>query len=166
MTTTPRCLSLVAFVLALGPAAALDAQETPGPTIQGYWSGPLRPVLFTAARAGSLQARYTGTVEVSPSTTGGDGVFRVTIRVSSNRGTEIMEWGISLGRCGSKLIFLVPANQLPQIMIHGGGDGDVDYEGPFNLDTNSSFQLGVFSGGHLQQNMVTCADLKYKSPGK
>ena len=113
-----------------------------------------------------MEARYTGTAEVLPSTSGGDGVFRVLVRVSSNRGAEIMEWGISFGRCGSKLIHLVPVNQLPQIMVHGGGDGDVDFEGPFNLDTNSSFQLGVFSGGHLQQNMVTCADLKYKRPGK
>lgn len=166
MTTTARSLALVAFVLALGPAAAVGAQETPLPTIQGHWSGPLRPVLFTAARAGSMEARYTGEAEVRPSVNGGDGVFRVMVRVSSNRGAEIMEWGISLGRCGSKLIHLVPVNQLPQIMVHGGGDGDVDFEGPFNLDTNSSFQLGVFSGGHLQQNMVTCADLKYKPPGK
>jgi hypothetical protein len=166
MTTTARSLALVAFVLALGPAAGVGAQETPLPTIQGHWSGPLRPVLFTAARAGSMDARYTGEVEVRPSVDGGDGVFRVMIRVSSNRGAESMEWGISFGRCGSKLIHLVPVNQLPEIMVHGGGDGDVDFEGPFNLDTNRSFQLGVFSGGHLQQNMVTCANLKYKPPGK
>lgn len=45
---------------------------------------------------------------------GQEGVFRVTTRVSSDRGTEVLEWGISLGRCGSKMILLTPANDLPR----------------------------------------------------
>jgi hypothetical protein len=156
-----RWLVLVALVLAAHGALAQHAEEPAVPFVR--WYGDFRPMLMTQSirLAAGNPGRYTGNVDVTLSRYDALVLYRVDIEVSSNSGAETLEWGVSRGRCGSKLIMLEDANQLPPIMMHAGGVGEVTHEVGWDLSSDASYQVGIFRGGHLQQNMVACANLKF-----
>ena len=66
-----------------------------------------------------------------------------------------------MGRCGSKLIMLENANQLPPIETRSGGEGEVRHTVALTMNARHTYQLALFRNGHMQQNMVACANLKY-----
>lgn len=159
-TRSGRLAIAAAFVLA---ATSVQAQEAELPML-GRWTGTIRSLISTSDMrnaTGGEPGRITGNVELQPVHESGMDLFQVLIRVSSSHAGESLEWGISMGRCGSKLIMIENANQLPPIETRAGGDGEMRHTAAFNLDARHTYQLGLFRNGHSQQNMVACANLKY-----
>ncbi len=157
-TLRPRIAVLALAVLV--SASAASAQEVAVP-IYGRWTGVFRPLVVTSLQSGSNGAdRYTGSVELIPVHESGLDMYAVTVTLSSNVAAQMLEWGVSMGRCGSKLIMLENANQLPQIEMRSGGEGEIKHTVALNMDNHKTYQVGVFRNGHAQQNMVACANLK------
>ncbi len=148
-------------VLAQDPAA--DAAQL----LIGRWSGSFRPGTMIGSMSGSnsgtgAPGRYSGSIEITPSQVSGPGVYRFDVRVSSNfSSSETLEWGVSNGRCGSKLIMLGGTVAMPQIEMRTGGSGEVSIESAMELNSKGQFQAVLFKGGHLQQNVAACANLRF-----
>lgn len=158
-----RSLPFVALLAVLGSAhvAGAQGQVTAQVVNIGRWSGTLRGQTMSSA---TDQTRFSGTVEVMPLLNERTGEFRVRIRLSASAATGDMEWSISPGRCGYKLQFLLSPSNVPPLEIRSGGSAEVEYEGIINLNTQATYHIPVFQGGHLQQNMVACANLKFEPP--
>lgn len=152
-----------AFALAifLAPHAA-RAQHAEMPML-GRWTGTFRSVLMTqeTRNAGGDIGHITGETELQPTHESGLDLYIVKLRISTNAAAESLEWGVSMGRCGSKLIMLENANQLPSIETRSGGEGELRHTLALNMDAKHTYQVGLFRNGHAQQNMIACANLKY-----
>lgn len=156
-----RFLSFVALLAVLGSAHVASAQVTAQVVSLGRWSGTLRGQTMGSA---SDQSHFSGHVEIVP-LPDRDGQFMVRITLSTgDRAVADMEWSISPGRCGTKLQLLLPPASMPPLEVRSGGTADMQYEGVINLNTQMSYHVPVFQGGHSQQNMVACANLKFETP--
>jgi hypothetical protein len=169
--TIHRRLAIAAAFTAVGWASLSHAhaqKEAPvGPPKLGRWSGNIRTSLVTVSNSGNAeQTRYSGKVDVAPSENGREGVMKLEVRLSSNKGSEALEWAMSPGRCGSPLLPLVPPSEVPPLEVRPGGDADLRYEGPLNMTANGTYHFDVLRNGHSQANIVACADVKYQKPDK
>jgi len=155
-----RAAACVLAALFAAPAARAQNPELP---MLGKWTGVFRPILMTqdSRNAAGEAGRITGTVDMQPVHESGVDLYNVVIQVSSNHQGETMEWGVSMGRCGSKLIMIEHANQLPSFDTRAGGEGEVRHTVALPMDAKHTYQVGLFRNGHSQQNMVACANLKY-----
>jgi hypothetical protein len=173
MKISIRSTAAAAVLAVLFGAQAALAQD-PGkgePELVGRWSGSFRPGTMVGNISGATtggmsgtgaQGRYTGNIDIIPSESAAPGAYRFNLTVSSNvNNPETLEWGISNGRCGSKLIMLVGSNSFPTIEMRSGGTGDVSTEVAMQFSAKGQFQAVIFKGGHLQQNIVACANLKF-----
>ena len=149
-------------VFAAAPAARAQTETAELPMLGG-WNGQFRQVLMTqdSRNAGGYAGRFSGTVRLQPIHESGIDLYDVIIEVSTNSPGDELEWGISMGRCGSKLIMVENANQLPGFVTRNGGEGDVRHKLALSLNAQASYQVGIFRNGHAQQNMIACANLKY-----
>lgn len=165
MTISPRsaAAALVLAALLAAPAARAQSGDNPEMPMLGGWSGQFRSILMTqdSRNAGGLTGRITGTVTMQPVRESGFDLYDITIEISSTTPGDELEWGVSMGRCGSKLIMVENANQLPGFVTRSGGEGDMRHKAPLNLNAQASYQVGLFRNGHAQQNMIACANLKY-----
>lgn len=162
MTMSLRKMGLlVALAALLAPRAA--AAQHAEQAMLGRWTGtfhstqPTRSSLAEAGNPGTIN----GDVTLQPTNEGGFDMYIISLKISMNRQGESLEWGVSRGRCGSKLIMLEPAGVVPTIETRSGGEGELRYTMALSLDAKSSYQLVLFRNGHLQQNVVACANLKY-----
>lgn len=156
-------LSMAATLLLAIAAVTASAQNNPSIAMIGKWTGTFRPVLLTQdiRNAGGDIGRMSGNVELQPVHESGQDFYNVLIQVSTNVAGQTLEWGVSMGRCGSKLIMLEHANQLPAFETRPGGEGEMRHQVALPMDANHTYQVGLFRNGHAQQNMVACANLKY-----
>ncbi len=162
MTLSLRSTVAALAIAALCAPVAVSAQHTES-TMLGKWTGTFRTTQFTQSslnEAGN-PGTINGDVRMTPTNEGGVDMYVFNIKISMNRQGQSLEWGVSRGRCGSKLIMLEPAGIVPTIETRSGGEGELRYTMPLDLDAKSSYQLVLFRGGHLQQNVVACANLKY-----
>jgi len=164
MSIRIRVLAFLAFV-----ALSATVQGQGAPTVAtGRYSGSLRGSFMTGA---SDASRISGNAEIS-ALPERPGVFKVELRVSTSSGssassvTNLMQWSISPGRCGSRIQMLLAPTELPALEIRTGGDADLTWQGAINLASNGSYQLVVFDRGTSQENIVACANLKYSEPKK
>ena len=58
-------------------------------------------------------------------------------------------------------MLLVGSNSLPTIEMRSGGTGDASTEVAMQFSAKGQFQAVIMKGGHLQQNIVACANLKF-----
>jgi hypothetical protein len=156
----------IAFVLTLvfaTPAAYAQDGHTAELPMLGKWTGVFRQILMTqdSRNAGGETGYISGTSLLQPVYESGVLLYDVTLIISSNNRGDTLEWGISMGRCGSKLIMLQQANQLPSFDTRSGGDGEMHHTLPLDLDSKHTYQVVLFRNGHAQQNVVACSNLKY-----
>lgn len=167
MTTSVRSATtalVLAALLAAPTAGAQTAQETPALPMMGNWTGVFRNIQQTQDNrnaAGLVVGRISGTVDLQPYRESGMDLYQVVIMLSTNTPGQDLEWGVSMGRCGSKLIMLEHANQLPGFVTRSGGEGEVRHSVALNMNAQATYQVGIFRNGHAQQNMIACANLKY-----
>ncbi|MFA6167176.1 MAG: hypothetical protein WC700_11215 [Gemmatimonadaceae bacterium] len=169
MTITVRSAStaLVLAALLAAPTAGAQSQvETAELPMLGNWTGVFRNIQQTQETrngAGVVIGRISGTVDLQPYRESGMDLYQVVILLSTNTPGQDLEWGVSMGRCGSKLIMLEHANQLPGFVTRSGGEGEIRHSVPLNMNAQATYQVGIFRNGHAQQNMIACANLKYDS---
>jgi len=182
MTHSPRrraFTGLLVSLIAVQAVLAQDPVDAAAQAVVGKWTGSFRPGTMTGSIGGTLTnvpmgtivsstnttgapGRYSGTVAISPSLDDTPGKYRIEVRVSSNfNSSETLEWGVSSGRCGSKLIMLAASNLLPPIEMRSGGTGEVNEVTSLPLTSKGAFHVVLFKGGHLQQDVVACANLKF-----
>lgn len=162
--STLRILAILAIAATTASAQA-DSKAPAAAT--GRYSGALRGV---SAMGVSDATRFSGSIDIAPSANGHVGSYKVDIRLSSSglnqnsTASAILQWSISVGRCGSRVQFLVPPAELPQLELRNGGNAEVSWEGNLNLAANASYQLMVYVNGLREQDMVACANLRYSAP--
>jgi len=148
-------------------ATAVHGQGAPS-VATGRFSGSLRGVLLTGP---SDASRISGSADIA-ALADRPGVFKVELRISTSSGssassaTNLLQWSISPGRCGSRIQMLLAPTELPALEIRTGGNADLTWQGLINLASNGSYQLVVFDRGTNQENIVACANLKYSEPKK
>jgi hypothetical protein len=156
--------ALAAFV-----TLAATAQGQGAPSVAtGRFNGSLRGMMMTGP---SDASRISGNADIA-ALPERPGVFKVELRVSTSSGssaaavTNLMQWSISPGRCGSRIQLLLGPTELPALEIRTGGNAEVTWQGSINLASNGSYQLVVFDKGTSQENIAACANLKYSEPKK
>ncbi len=94
-------LAATALVAIVAPTAA--AQDNPAMPMLGKWTGTFRSVLMTSdiRNAAGDVGRMSGTVELQPFHESGQDFYNVIIQISTSRAGDQLEWGVSMGRCGS-----------------------------------------------------------------
>lgn len=129
----------------------------------GRWTGTFRTTQFTQSslNASGNPGTINGDVTLQPTNEGGIDLYIVNIKISMNIQGQSLEWGVSMGRCGSKLIMLETAGIVPTIETRSGGEGELRHTMRLDMDAKHTYQLVLFRNGHLQQNVVACANLKY-----
>lgn len=159
----------VCALTALLFVAAPQANAQNAADASGRFNGSIRGTSF----GGALDnARYSGAVDVSPSEKGGAGNWKVEIKLStmgsSSMGsmTNALQWSLSPGRCGSRVQFLVPPTELPQLELRSGGNAEVTWEGAITLAPSGSYQLMIYGRGLREQDIVACANLRFSAPKK
>src|SRR3972149_3864660 len=152
--------ALVLSALLAAPAALAQSVEAELPLL-GKWSGQFRAIQMTpdSRTPAGCAGRVSGTVNMQPFRESGIDQYEVVILLSTNSPGDELEWGVSMGRCGSKLIMVERANQLPGFVTRNGGDGEVRHSVALNLNAQANYQVGIFRNGHAQQNMIACANL-------
>lgn len=159
--------ALVLAALLVAPTVGAQSQQaTAELPMLGKWTGVFRNVQVTQETrnaAGNVVGRISGTVDLQPYRESGMDLYQVVLLLSTNQPGEDLEWGVSMGRCGSKLIMIEHANQLPGFVTRSGGEGEVRHSLALNLNAQATYQVGIFRNGHAQQNMIACANLKYDS---
>jgi hypothetical protein len=160
-----RTSLLFAFCTFLAAVTTAGAQVR---TDVGSYSGSLRGTQGargTAMMRASDASRFSGTVEIRPSSTQKLGFYTVKIRITSTGGmaaTTILQWTIAPGRCGARLQPLVQPAEVSPLEVRSGGDADASWEGPINLAPDGSYQLVVFGmSGVREQDVMACGNLKY-----
>jgi hypothetical protein len=159
--------ALVAIVSAGQTARAQDS--TAVPLGIGSFNGSLRG---SGVRGVTDQTRYSGSIYITPSTTGRPGVYKVEIQLSSSgmnsnsSATNQLQWSISPGRCNSRVQFLLPPSELPALELRSGGNAEVKWEGTITLTPMGTYQLMVYDKGLREDDVVACANLKYSAPKK
>lgn len=158
----PAAAAFMVAALLLAPAARAQHATAELPML-GRWTGQFRSILMTqdSRNAGGTVGRISGTVELQPVRESGIDRYDVVILLSTSSPDNELEWGVSMGRCGSKLIMLEHANQLPGFTTRAGGEGEVRHTVALDLNAQANYQVGIFRNGHAQQNMIACANLKY-----
>lgn len=153
------------MLLVAAPSVRAQAPAEPA----GRFSGSIRG----ASVGGALDnARFSGSVDISPSAKGTPGVWKVEIKLSamgqSSMGsmTNMLQWSMSPGRCGSRTQFLVPPTELPPLELRSGGNADATWEGSISLAPSGSYQLMVYDKGLREQDIVACANLRFSAPKK
>jgi hypothetical protein len=164
--TLPIRSAVAALLVAALTVPAVRAQDTslsPELPMLGGWTGQFRSIQMTqdSRNAGGDVGRITGSVRMQPFRESGLDLYDVLIQISTSQPGQELEWGVSMGRCGSKLIMIEHANQLPGFDTRNGGEGEVRHKLQLNLNAQASYQVGLFRNGHAQQNMIACANLKY-----
>lgn len=160
-------LRFIAFLAFVALAATVQGQGAPS-VATGRFSGSLRGVFLSGP---SDASRISGNADIS-ALPERPGVFKVELRVSTSSGssassvTNLMQWSVSPGRCGSRVQLLLGPTELPALEIRTGGNAEVTWQGLINLATNGSYQLVIFDKGTSQENIVACANLKYSEPKK
>lgn len=154
--------ALVFSALLAAPTALAQSVDAELPML-GKWSGQFRAILMTqdSRNSGGYAGRVSGSVDLQPYRESGIDLYEVVILLSTNSPGDELEWGVSMGRCGSKLIMVEHANQLPGFVTRNGGEGEVRHSVALNLNAQANYQVGIFRNGHAQQNMIACANLKY-----
>lgn len=160
LRSAAAAITLAALLAA--PSARAQTETTEAPMLGG-WSGQFRSILMTqdSRNAGGLTGRITGTVTLQPVHESGLDLYNISIQVSTTTPGDELEWGVSMGRCGSKLIMVENANQMPSFVTRAGGDGEVQHKTALDLNAQASYQVGLFRNGHAQQHMIACANLRY-----
>src|SRR5512140_536620 len=159
-----RMTLAAALVCCFAAAPVVSAQDQ---AAMGTFNGSLRGTSLTGS---SDATRFSGSVDIKPSSNGKAGNFNVAIRVSAGgwdshaSSTGMLMWSISPGRCGSRIQYLVQPSEMPQVEMRTGGNGELTWDGPVNLAAGSSYQLVIYDNGMAQQNIVACANLKYSAP--
>jgi len=150
---------VLAMFLAPSAAFAQHAEQA----MLGRWTGTFRTVQFTQSSLNEAghPGNISGDVTLQPTNEGGIDLYVVHMKISMNRQGENLEWGVSMGRCGSKLIMLETPGTVPTIDSRSGGDGELRHTMRLDMDAKHTYQLVLFRNGHLQQNVVACANLKY-----
>ena len=156
--STAAALALAVF-LAPFAAFAQHAEQA----MLGRWTGTFRSTQTTQSSlsGGGIIGTINGDVTLQPTNEGGIDLYVVSIKISMNYQQESLEWGVSMGRCGSKLIMLETTGTVPTIDSRSGGDGELRHTMRLDMDAKHTYQLVLFRNGHLQQNVVACANLKY-----
>jgi hypothetical protein len=164
MSTKIRVVAFAAFVALAG---TVQGQGAPS-VATGRYSGSLRGTFMSGV---SDASRISGSADIS-ALPDRPGVFKVELRVSTSSGssaasvTNLMQWSVSPGRCGSRIQLLLGPTELPALEIRTGGNAELTWQGPINLASNGSYQLVVFDKGTNQESIVACANLKYSEPKK
>lgn len=164
MSIKTRVLAFVALVIL---AASAQGQGAPA-VATGRFNGSLRGVLLAGP---SDASRISGSADIA-ALLDRPGVFKVELRISTSSGssassaTNLLQWSISPGRCGSRIQMLLAPTELPALEVRTGGNADLTWQGQINLASNGSYQLVVFDKGTNQENIVACTNLKYSEPKK
>jgi hypothetical protein len=154
---------LLAAIFSAQAAVAQDPDPKPAPAAASWkWTGSFREVQVTSLTRGGLPTKFTGSVEIGPSSRGAASDSKFQIRLSAAHEVDQVDWGLSLGRCGSRLILQNTTAQMPPIQLRSGGSGELSQDLPMTLDPKSSYQLVLFLGGHDERNIASCANLRYE----
>ena len=166
--TNKRVFSFALAAASLVHTPASHAQATAASNVRVVrWSGVLRPKISNRLDAKTAEVtRYTGGVNLVQPRAEAPDYLRIEINVSSTGGSELMEWALLPARCGSAVMPLLQAADVPPIQVPSGGNGEQSFEVSLKLDPAASYHLDIYHGGHSQNNLVACADLRFQKPGK
>jgi hypothetical protein len=165
MTPLHFTRSLAALLAFAATTTVVGAQDQTAAT--GRFSGSLRGTSFGGAVDAS---KFSGSVEINPTTDGKLGFYKVDVRLSSSGGsptgrmTNMLPWSISPGRCGSRVQFLVQPMEVQPLELRSGGNAELSWSGQLSLSANGSYQFVVYDRGVREQDVVACANLKYTKP--
>lgn len=146
-------------VLSASPAAAQDSVKV---TQARSYEGQFRPIQQTSGGVGMRGSlRVFGQVKLAVRESTDRAKVTLMINTSMNQ-TEILNWSVNSGRCGSGTVPLMPIAQFQGIEISTNGRGELDIpQMTISIPANSgALHVNVYRGGTGLENVIACSNLK------
>jgi hypothetical protein len=141
------------------PAAAQDSVKV---TSARVYEGQFRPIQQASGGVGMRGSqRVFGQVKIATRESSERVKVTLMINTSLNQ-TEILNWSVNPGRCGSGSVPLMPIAQFQGIEMSTNGRGELDIpEMQMAIPANSgALHVNVFRGGTGLDNVIACSNLK------
>ncbi|WP_396216102.1 hypothetical protein [Gemmatimonas sp.] len=154
----PAMLVGLTMIVAV-PAAAQDSVKV---TSARVYEGQFRPIQQASGGVGMRGSqRVFGQVKIATRESSERVKVTLMINTSLNQ-TEILNWSVNPGRCGSGSVPLMPIAQFQGIEMSTNGRGELDIpEMQMAIPANSgALHVNVFRGGTGLDNVIACSNLK------
>jgi hypothetical protein len=162
MIRTLRVPALVAGVALMASAGAASAQDSVKVMQARAYEGQFRPIQQSS---GGIEMRGSQRIFVN---------VKIAVRESSDRAkvtlmintslnqTEILNWSVNPGRCGSGTVSFMPIAQFQGIETSSNGRGELDIpEMQLSIPpASSSVHVNVYRGGTGLEHVIACSNLK------
>lgn len=155
----PALASAFAFAGVSTTAAAQDSVKV----VQArQYEGQFRPIQQSSGGIGMRGSqRVFGSVKIVFRESTDRSKVNLMINTSLNQ-TEILNWSVNPGRCGSGSVPFMPVAQFQGIEMSTNGRGELDIpEMQLAMPTNSGpIHVNIFRGGTGLEHVIACANLK------
>lgn len=143
-------------------AVPVAAQDSVKITTARVYEGQFRPIQQASGGiAPRTSQRIFGQVKIATRESSERVKVTLMINTSFNQ-TEILNWSVNTGRCGSGSVPLMPIAQFQGIEMSTNGRGELDIpEMPLSIPPNSgALHVNVYRGGSGLENVIACSNLK------
>jgi hypothetical protein len=155
----PWTIGGLALLVATG---AVQAQDSVKVMQARVYEGPFRPIQQTSGGVGMRGSqRVFGQIKIATRESSDRAKVTLMINTSLNQ-SEILNWSVNPGRCGSGSVPFMPIAQFQGIEMSTNGRGELDIpEMQLTIPPNSSsVHVNAYRGGTGLENVIACANLK------
>jgi hypothetical protein len=153
---------VIAGLALCGATATAQAQDSIKVMQARVYEGPFRPIQQASGGVGMRGSqRVFGQIKIATRESNDRAKVMLMINTSLNQ-TEILNWSVNPGRCGSGSVPVMPIAQFQGIEMSTNGRGELDIpEMQLSIPPNSStVHVNVYRGGTGLENVIACANLK------
>lgn len=159
-------VSALVSALALAASATTAAAQDSVKVIQArLYDGQFRPIQQSSGGVGLRGSqRIFGNVKIAFRESTDRSKVNLMINTSLNQ-TEILNWSVNPGRCGSGSVPFMPVAQFQGIEVSTNGRGELDIpEMQLVIPANSGpIHVNVYRGGTGLDAVIACANMKLET---
>lgn len=168
MIRTLRVPALIAGVALMASARAASAQDSVKVMQARAYEGQFRPIQQSS---GGIEMRGSQRIFGNVKILFREAIDRSKVNLMINTSlqqTEILNWSVNPGRCGSGSVPFMPVPQFQGIEMSSNGRGELDIpEMQLAIPENSGpVHVNVYRGGTGLEHVIACANLKASVPKK
>jgi hypothetical protein len=154
--------AMIAGLALCGAASTAQAQDSVKVMQARVYEGQFRPIQQASGGIGMRGSqRVFGQIKIATRESNDRAKITLMINTSLNQ-TEILNWSVNSGRCGSGSVPFMPIAQFQGIEMSTNGRGELDIpEMQLSIPPSSSnVHVNVYRGGTGLENVIACANLK------
>jgi len=162
MIRNVRWPALLAGVVLFGAAGTASAQDSVQVMQARAYEGSFRPIQQSSGGVGMRGSqRIFGDVKITFRESTDRSMVKLMINTSYQQ-SEILNWSVNPGRCGSGSVPVMPIAQFQGIEMTSNGRGELDIqEMQLAIPANANMvHVNVYRGGTGLEHVIACSNMK------